>query len=220
MGGMGSGSWYRWQGKKQVVEDALGLNINRLVQWGALRFYGPGRFWQGSIQWRYGEREPFASAGYTVTYDGDSGPLLTMHYRIDGRENIDQPIALQSTRPNYGGARWWFTCPGCHRRAGRLYLPSGVRFFACRRCYDLTYRSAQEHDKRLSFLLNHPDDADMLLDAVMNNPAAPAASSLLAIKAYYLQEERFLKRLHKQKERSARKRRATRRAAPDAPMRP
>ncbi len=219
MGGNGSGSWYRWQ-KKQVVEDALGLNINRFIQWGALRFYGPDTYWQGSLKWSYGDREPFASAGYTVTYDGDSGPVLTMRYRIDGRENIDQPITLQSTRPNYGGVRWWFTCPGCHRRAGRLYLPSGARFFACRRCHDLTYRSAQEHDRRLSFLLNHPDDADMLLESVMKNPAAPASTSLLAIKAYYLQEERFLKRLHKQKKRSARKHRATRRPSPDAPMRP
>ncbi len=144
MGGMGSGSWYRWQGKKQVVEDALGLNITHFAQWGALHPH-----WQGSIQWRYGDREPFASAGYTVMASSDDGLVLTMHYRLDGREHIDQPIALQTTRPNYGGVRWWFTCPACQRRSGRLYLPSGARLFACRRCYDLTYRSAQEHNKSM-----------------------------------------------------------------------
>ena len=33
------------------------------------------------------------------------------------------------------------------RRAGKLYLPSVARYFGCRRCYDLTYRSCQESHK-------------------------------------------------------------------------
>lgn len=54
-----------------------------------------------------------------------------------------QRIELEATRPNYGGLRWWFTCPRCKRRAGRLYLPKDERSFLCRLCHDLSYESAQ-----------------------------------------------------------------------------
>ena len=48
-----------------------------------------------------------------------------------------------------GGVRWWFlctlTCDGryCGRRVGKLYLPPGGRYYGCRHCYDLTYKSCQ-----------------------------------------------------------------------------
>jgi hypothetical protein len=43
--------------------------------------------------------------------------------------------------------RWWFRCPrqGCDRRCECLHLPPPFRGgFACRRCWNLTYRSTQE----------------------------------------------------------------------------
>jgi hypothetical protein len=49
--------------------------------------------------------------------------------------------------------RWWFVCPlsrngiACHRRVRKLYL-SG-RYFGCRHCHRLTYRSSQESDSRV-----------------------------------------------------------------------
>lgn len=70
------------------------------------------------------------------------GPRLLMG---DG-----QMIRLTTTRPHWGGERFWFRCE-CGRRSGRLYLghvPSGETVFRCRLCYDLTYRSAQEHNTR------------------------------------------------------------------------
>jgi hypothetical protein len=54
--------------------------------------------------------------------------------------------------------RWWFVCPlvvngrPCNRRVGKLYLPGASRYFGCRHCYDLTYTSCQEHDKRVDRL--------------------------------------------------------------------
>lgn len=173
MGGEGSGRWYRLT-KKPVVEDALGLDVRKFAQWGALRSH-----WQGTIRWSYGDREPFASAGYTVMVTGGQGLVLTMRYCIDGKENIDQPIALQTTRPHYGGARWWFTCPSCQRRSGKLYLPASANVFACRRCYGLTYRSTQEHDKRLSYLLGHPGALGALAERVANNPVGASSSALI-----------------------------------------
>jgi hypothetical protein len=42
------------------------------------------------------------------------------------------------------GERLWFSCPVCHKRVGRLYLPPGRTMFLCRHCHNLTYESRQE----------------------------------------------------------------------------
>ena len=48
-----------------------------------------------------------------------------------------------TTRPNYGGRRWWFLCPLVRRRAAKLYLPPGGRLFGSREAYGLTYAFCQ-----------------------------------------------------------------------------
>jgi hypothetical protein len=58
-----------------------------------------------------------------------------------------------TTRPTYGGVRWWFVCPlvrrdgGPPRRVAKLYLPRGGRYFGSRVAYGLTYASCQESGK-------------------------------------------------------------------------
>jgi hypothetical protein len=49
-------------------------------------------------------------------------------------------VKLTSTRPNYGGIRYWFVCPrpGCGRRVAKLYI-SEDRICGCRRCLRLVY---------------------------------------------------------------------------------
>lgn len=48
----------------------------------------------------------------------------------------------------YGGTRPYFLCPGvvngvhCNRRVGKLF--SGGRYFLCRHCYDVAYKSQSE----------------------------------------------------------------------------
>jgi hypothetical protein len=34
-------------------------------------------------------------------------------------------VCLESTPCHLGGERWWFLCPRCGRRAGKLFLPPG-----------------------------------------------------------------------------------------------
>ncbi len=58
-----------------------------------------------------------------------------------------QTVRLAVTRPHFGGERFWFICE-CGRQVGRLYLPPEEAIFRCRQCYELTYRSAQEHNTR------------------------------------------------------------------------
>jgi hypothetical protein len=60
---------------------------------------------------------------------------------------VDYKVRLVTTKPNYGGRRWWFICPlvrrdgGPPRRVAKLYLPSGGKYFGSREAYGLTYTS-------------------------------------------------------------------------------
>lgn len=45
---------------------------------------------------------------------------------------------LTTTTPRFGGLRYWFLCPRCGRRVGKLYY---AHRWACRRCLNLAYQS-------------------------------------------------------------------------------
>lgn len=150
MGGMGSGNWYRWEEKKSTVEESSGV---------AMRDFR-GRIFDGAagtITWTYGRGDAASggksSVGWFVTFGGcenSTGPTITFHYRWRDSEDVRIPVRLQTTPTQFGGERWWFTCPlivggvACNRRAGKLYLPPGAKYFGCRTCHGLTYRSCQE----------------------------------------------------------------------------
>jgi hypothetical protein len=53
---------------------------------------------------------------------------------------IDDKILLATSRPKFGGLRWWFVCPRLNRRVRKLYLPLGGRHFWSR-AYRLVYAS-------------------------------------------------------------------------------
>jgi hypothetical protein len=102
------------------------------------------------------------------------------------QEQMDYTIRLQTTRPSFGGLCWWFICPllklgkSCNHRINKLYLPPGSRYYGCRRCYDLTYQSFQESDKRVSFLRKHPEALMALLDGRLED--VPTSRLLLGLK--------------------------------------
>ncbi len=86
--------------------------------------------------------------------------MLNLSYAVEDRwrleHRVEEAVHLQTTQPNFGGVRWWFTCPrkidgrGCGRRVGKLYRVPGRRRFACRHCLALTYESCQKshrHDR-------------------------------------------------------------------------
>ena len=54
-------------------------------------------------------------------------------------QTAECPVAVAWTPCHYGGARPWFVCPACGRRAGLLYA-SGWRL-ACRKCTGFRYES-------------------------------------------------------------------------------
>jgi hypothetical protein len=65
-------------------------------------------------------------------------------YWTDEWLDIDDQIWLASSRPPFGGLRWWFVCPHLNRRVRKLYLPLGGRHFWSRRAYELAYASQRE----------------------------------------------------------------------------
>lgn len=140
MGGFGSGKWIR-QRKKAAVEDSLVLPIDQLR-----RSLNPGILGRLTWTWPSGAS---STIGFT-TKRIDNGSLLVLQYRWQQIEQIELPIWLQSTSTGFGGRRWWFTCPlsrggvACRRRCGKLYLPPGGKYFGCRECHALTYRSCQD----------------------------------------------------------------------------
>ena len=96
----------------------------------------------------------------------DKGPEMVASLLVaENRLLVDSPlyrIPLDSTVPYYGGRRWWFRCPAvvdgapCNRRVRILYLPRGASCFACRSCYQLTYRSRQKSRNRFFEGLERP----------------------------------------------------------------
>jgi hypothetical protein len=57
---------------------------------------------------------------------------------------IDDKIFLATSRPPFGGLRWWFVCPRSNRKVRKLYLPLDGRHFWSRRAYELAYASQRE----------------------------------------------------------------------------
>jgi hypothetical protein len=144
MGGYGSG-WQR--SKKATVEDCLVLSMDTFVRRKALV---PGARTRGGWGWwREGEKDPFARISYEVDASDPEQAWLRLDYRVN-EIPVDYRVRLTTTRPTYGGQRWWFICPllcqdgGPPQRAAKLYLPSGERYFGSRAGYDLTYTSCQQ----------------------------------------------------------------------------
>lgn len=147
MGGPGSGTWERRDDRKTTVEECYRLDAGR---WRRAGILGPNITRAGRWAWSQGGVE-VAAIGYLVRTGADDGTAELSYACRRGNaapETIRDPIRLQTTRPKFGGLRWWFTCPlvtagrPCRRRVATLYLVG--RYFGCRACHGLTYRSCQE----------------------------------------------------------------------------
>ena len=99
-----------------------------------------GIFKEGYAYWG-GSDEKTAKSGirFKINTLGNH-KYLEVKYTCSG-ETMAYPITLEITKPNYGGVRWWFKCPGCGERVANLYIKK--RFFWCRKCNNLSYRSQQ-----------------------------------------------------------------------------
>lgn len=60
--------------------------------------------------------------------------LLNQELEING-----VPTAVSTSSTGNGGLRYWFTCPECGQRCGKLFRVS--QRLACRKCLELKYQS-------------------------------------------------------------------------------
>lgn len=114
---------------KRTTNQMHALDIRRLK-----KRLTPG----ASFGWQWTGNK-LASLNLTVCADG-----VTLTYRLqepDGNwKSLEYLVRLTQTVCNFGGLRTWWLCPHCGRRVAVLY---GGSRYACRQCYDLTYKSTR-----------------------------------------------------------------------------
>src|SRR3954468_18946084 len=99
----------------------------------------------GTITFRSGRYGEFPVEVHVSTTDRATPYMELTHATRDGTGGrITYRVGLTTTRPRYGGERWWFVCPATGRRAFKLYLPNGGRRFLSRAGYRLGYAVTRE----------------------------------------------------------------------------
>jgi hypothetical protein len=167
MGGSGSGERIS---KKRTVESCRTIDAVTLKKWNLLV---PGmRDYRGWFQWRReNETQPNMRVSYSLTVDDSTGELRLLNSLSEQNATPDYSIKLVPTPCHLGGVRWWFICPLvangviCDRRVRKLYF--GGKYFGCRHCHNLTYKSQQKSDSRVYALARI---------GLTNMPAASGAS--------------------------------------------
>ena len=104
-----------------TVEDCGYIDI---LVWSRGRKMRPGCCYTGSWKWpRSRPKELLDSTGRLINCTHYSIELLCdsfvrMCYKdLRSGRSYDYNVDLVSTRPNYGGLRWWFICAGVAERA-------------------------------------------------------------------------------------------------------
>lgn len=140
MGGYGSTRW-DYHTKKLIVEECLQISIFKFK-----KYLKPGLI--ASIEWK---NNIFGIYDFNLIVIGSEHPSsIQISYYLGNHKKdeikIKYSIQLSTSALSWGGVRYWFICPviGCGRRVGVLYLPLGGKYFGCRHCYRLTYKSSQE----------------------------------------------------------------------------
>lgn len=148
MGGPGSSRWYEHE-KKITTAACRVLDIRVLTIERTLR---ENVYTSRRLQGDYIDpTKDIARLAYTVNTKNMLAPWIQLSYTLlRTQEYVEYRVALSTILLCSGGLRWYFQCPlsingiPCNRRVCILYLPPGARYFACRDCHDLTYKSCQE----------------------------------------------------------------------------
>ena len=133
---------------KSVCEDYNSISISFLKKYD----YFCGRK-SGSITWSRGGN-PCGGISITVTTEEYFAPIPNMQLSyihtdwLGEKTELDYQVQITTTPCHFGNKRYWFICPlikngqRCGRRIGTLY---GGKYFGCRQCHELSYRSQREN---------------------------------------------------------------------------
>ena len=125
MGGPGSSNWHGREAKL-TVESSLVVAVSSFRD----RLFAGA---SGSFVWTWANGHT-ASIEYAVSYEA-ALPVVTLQYRW-ADEDVRILVRLETTPTQFGGRRWWFTCPllvygkACQRRVGKLYSPPASAILA------------------------------------------------------------------------------------------
>lgn len=133
---------------KIIKEDCRSISIHKLKEWGYLK----GGLQIGGISWKSSWSEKENSVSFVLDLTNSANMWFKLSYTITDsysgeKHEIEQTYPIVATPCRYGGQRHWFVCSVynhgryCGRRVAKLYLGAGSHYFACRHCYNLTYRS-------------------------------------------------------------------------------
>lgn len=136
MGGMGSGTWYRWS-KQTTVDQVKRIDIRYMKKQGLLK---PNR--KGRLSWT-NCGEPTGSIRYSSYQDYLSLSFRYQRYGEDWQQ-VEQHVTFDKTTCHFGGERLWFLCPRCSMRVAVLYVLN--KFFLCRHCNQLPYSSQNDSE--------------------------------------------------------------------------
>jgi len=191
MGGYGS---RRRLDKRYTVEDCWALDVNWMTRAG---IFDSTSCTSGTTWWTDPlTGEEISRIGFAVNVPER---WLRLHYVLTERnESFDYRVGLTTTELPWGGVRRWFICPlecdgqCCGRRVGVLYLPPHGRYYGCRHCYNLTYKSCRESGK---------------YDAMWHDFGALEGLSPKVFKEQWEAEERWERRAERMAERNAQRKR-------------
>jgi hypothetical protein len=186
---------------RKTVEDCLALDATKLARSGALR-KPPG---SASVHcWFDSLGRPCQTIRAVIV----SQRVIRLEYEASSRE-VDLTVGILTTPCNFGGLRFWFACPGksfmhgCGCKTSRLYLPPGSSRFACRRCHNLTYYTAQRHSSKVDRLRKLGPETVAALSLVGNRRVSGLARRALELNAKLAKRRlplRWLKRLQSYRE--------------------
>ncbi len=130
---------------RNTTDDSRHFSIFFLKKKGFL----DGSWCSSNIVWSMNGSE---TGRINFTIDTSEDAYLNLSYKVkDYWQNDtewrhkDYRVGLQRFYCNFGGFRWFFSCPHCGSRVAVLYLTSGL--FVCRKCAQLTYPSCNENKR-------------------------------------------------------------------------
>ena len=118
MGGYGSGRY----GGRPTADASLRIDLAWMVRTSRAK---EGAVVWGSLSWSLGD-QPSGSISYRAIMDEPGVERLELSYtRGSGEdaEQVRQTVRLCSTRPHYGGKRWWMICPYRGIRVAKTGVP-------------------------------------------------------------------------------------------------
>jgi hypothetical protein len=127
----------------------------------------------------------------------EGGAAIIIEHGQPGRP-VTERIAIARRNLTYGARLFWL-CPGCSRRAGILYRQR--QRFRCRQCHGLTYRSSQESDQRVTDMIRAGlvDPENITLPTGGGGLVTAMRDSLLLLKAHQIVMQRYERELKRNK---------------------